>query len=62
MLYHYEWYHIETGKQGVGQVSCSTLSDFHEKLNRWNSIGRGKWQYWATVTIGTPYQSSSIRF
>jgi hypothetical protein len=51
-LYKYEWLHIPTGIRGTRTVSFISLSDFIEKINRWNQMGAGTWQYWTHVTIG----------
>lgn len=50
MTYCYACLHIETGKV------IYRINDFHDqlhfyiKLDEWNALGRGQWQYWRDMS------------
>lgn len=52
MQYTYNWLHIPTGMKGTRTIICVSFNDFADKINNWNQMGAGTWQYWATINIG----------
>lgn len=52
MYYTYNWLHVSTGIRGTRTIMCVSVEDFTNKINNWNRMGAGTWQYWATINIG----------
>lgn len=43
--YVYHWEHYGTKKSGVSTILCRSWHDFQLWINKWNKMGKGKWNY-----------------
>ncbi len=43
----YHWLHIASGQRGTKHFAPGTTrTEARKKLNRWNGLNPGVWQYW----------------
>ena len=50
IVFTYTWVHLKSGDRGERTEEFLSRMDFLEKLNNWNRLGVGSWQYFESTS------------